>query len=85
MSRSLHIDQALDWRESERIDKRMLLDLQTSGSTQGESRIYGMLKILEPTVGPIELFLVWGAAKDRKSLFDCLHVGHIVVRFKEGE
>ena len=79
------MDQALDWRESERADKRILLDLRTSSSTQGESRIYGMLEILEPTVGPLELFLVWGTAEDLESLLDCLHVGHIVVRFKEGE
>lgn len=79
MSRSLHIDQALDWRESEQTDKRVSLDRWTSGGTQGESRIYGMLEILEPTIGPLELVLVWGAAEDGKSLLDCLQVGHIVV------
>jgi len=38
-----------------------------------------MLEVLEPTIGPLELFLVWSAAEDRESLLDCLQVGHIVV------
>jgi len=63
----------------------MSLDPWTSDGTQGESRIYGVLEILEPTIGPLELFLVRGAAEDRESLFDCLHVGHIVVAFKKSE
>jgi hypothetical protein len=84
VSRSLHIDQAFDWRESERTDKGMSLDLWTSGGTQGESRIYRMLEILEPTIGPLELFLVWSAAEDCESLLDCLYVGHIFT-FKESE
>jgi len=62
----------------------MSLDLWTSGGTQGESRIYGMLEILEPTVGPLKLFLVRSAAEDCESLLDCLHVGHIFT-FKGSE
>jgi len=63
----------------------MSLDLWTSGGTQGESCIYGVLEILEPKIGPLELFLVRGAAEDRESLLDCLHVGHIVVAVKGNE
>jgi len=63
----------------------MSLDLWMSGGTQGEIRIYGVLEILEPTIGPLELFLVWGAAKDPESLLDCLDVSHIFVAFKENE
>jgi len=59
----------------------MSLDLWTSGGTQGESRIYG---ILEPTVCSLELFLVWSAAEDCEGLLDCLHVGHIFT-FKGSE
>jgi hypothetical protein len=44
-----------------------------------------MLEILEPTIGSLELFLVWGTAEDRKSFLNCLHVGHIVVASEEGE
>ena len=84
MSRSLHIDQAFDLRESERTDKRMSLDLWKSGGTQGESRIYGVLKILKPTICSLELFLVWSAAEDCEGLLDCLHVGHIFT-FKGSE
>ena len=43
-----------------------------------------MLEILEPTIGPLELFLVWGTAEDRESLLDSLQVGHIVVAFEGG-
>jgi len=57
----------------------MSLDRWTSGGTQGESRIYGVLEILKPTIGPFELFLVWGAAEDIEGLLDCLEVSHIVV------
>ena len=56
-----------------------------SGGTQGESRIYGVLEVLEPTIGPLELFLVWGAAEYRESLLDCLDVSHIFVAFEESE
>ena len=63
----------------------MSLDLWTSGDTQRESRIYGMLEILEPTICPLELFLVWGATEDRESLLNCLHVSHIFVVSEESE
>lgn len=63
----------------------MSLDHWTSGGTQEESRIYGMLEILEPTIGPLELFLVWSAAEDHESLLDCLCFSHIFVAFDESE
>ena len=44
-----------------------------------------MLEVLEPTIGPLKLVLVWSAAEDCKSRLDCLHFGHIVVAFKESE
>lgn len=62
----------------------MWLDLWMSGSTQ-EKVIYGMLEILEPTIGPLELFLVRSAAEDRESLLDCLYVGHIFAAFEESK
>lgn len=85
MSRSLHIDQAFDWCRPEWIDWRASLDLLMLGGTQGESSIYGVLEILKPTIGPLELILFWSAAEDRKSLLNCLHVGHIFVAVEENE
>ena len=64
------------------MDQRVLLDLWTLGGTRGESGIYGMLEILKPTVGPLELVFVWGTAEDSESFLNCLHIGHILVAFK---